>query len=89
MIKYSTFSLPLIREVSFFITHEGKGSEMVNGMMVSVGLIIMIHRNAQWKGWRKKAIIPDFDRRVFKMMVPYFSKVIKVSLLIRVCEIEC
>ena len=89
MIKYSTFSLPLIREVSFFITHEGKGSEMVNGMMASVGLIIMIHRNAQWKGWRKKAIIPDFDRRVFKMMVPYFSKVIKVSLLIRVCEIEC
>lgn len=62
---------------------------MVIGMMASVGLIIMIHRNAQWKGWRKRAIIPDFDQRVFKMMVPYFSKVIKVSLLIRVCEIEC
>ena len=89
MIKYSTFSLPLIREVSFFITHEGKGSEMVNGMMASAGLIIMIHRNAQWKGWRKRAIIPDFDWRVFKMMVPYFSKVIKVSLLIRVCGTEC
>ena len=89
MIKYSTFSLPLIREVSFFITHEGKGSEMVNGMMASAGLIIMIHRSAQWKGWRKRAIIPDFDWRVFKMMVPYFSKVIKVSLLIRVCETEC
>ena len=89
MIKYSTFSLPLFREVAFFITHEGKGSEMVIGMMASVGLIIMIHRNAQWKGWRKRAIIPDFDQRVFKMMVPYFSKVIKVSLLIRVCEIEC
>lgn len=89
MIKYSTFSLPLFREVSFFITHERKGSEMVNGMMSSVGLIIMIHRNAQWKGWRKRAVIPDFDRRVFKMMVPYFSKATKASLLIRVCEMEC
>ena len=73
MIKYSTFSLPLFREVSFFITHEGKGSEMVNGMMASVGLIIMIHRNAQWKGWRKRAIIPDFDQRVFKMMAIFFK----------------
>lgn len=72
-MKYLTFSSLLFSVVSFFITQEGKSSEVVNDMEAFCGSDYNDAQKCMMKRLERKAINLDFDWQVLKNNGTLFS----------------